>query len=55
MDQIEGGTLIVNPRKSDGSVNEDEEERNLNVIHGLAEAWKRAEVRSGYSEIDRTA
>lgn len=44
MDQIEGGTLIVNPRRSDGGVNEDDEERNLNVVHGLSEAWKRAEV-----------
>ena len=57
MDQIEGGTLVVNPApktekaKVAGSdaderpENEDDDARDLNVIDGLAEGWKLAEVR----------
>lgn len=55
MDQIEGGTLVVNPApktekaKEAGSQAEepenDDDARDLNVIDGLAEGWKLAEVR----------
>lgn len=57
MDQIEGGTLVVNSanpatnnarptdgKAEDGSDN-DEDARDLNVIDGLSEGWKLAEVR----------
>ncbi|GAA5954561.1 hypothetical protein JCM8115_004625 [Rhodotorula mucilaginosa] len=55
MDQIEGGTLVVNPApktekaKEAGSQAEepenDDDARDLNVIDGLAEGWKLAESR----------
>ncbi|KAM0787916.1 hypothetical protein ACM66B_006123 [Microbotryomycetes sp. NB124-2] len=46
MEAVEGGTLVLNqkddrPRKSTS----DDEERNLNVINGLQEGWKGAEVK----------
>lgn len=48
MDQIEGGTLIVNKGNEatikEGSVQDDE--RDLNLVEGLAEGWKLAEVRT---------
>lgn len=56
MDQIEGGTLVVNPapkpenaKETDSNADEAENEddaRDLNVIDGLSEGWKLAEVRS---------
>jgi len=59
MEQIEGGTLMVN-RAGEVTVEEEkkeksaeeandgvsEEERNLNLVHGLEQGWKTAEVRS---------
>jgi hypothetical protein len=57
MDQIEGGTLVVNPapqtekakeaglNADERPENEDDDARDLNVIDGLAEGWKLAEVR----------
>lgn len=55
MDQIEGGTLVVNPapkteKAKEAGSNADEPEneddaRDLNVIDGLSEGWKLAEVR----------
>lgn len=47
MDQIEGGTLVVNPANEDKqseSKEGDDETRDLNVIDGLSEGWKLAEV-----------
>lgn len=46
MDQIEGGTLIVNKGDAEKPVpaTEDPDERNLNYVEGLAEGWKLAEV-----------
>ncbi|KAK4052140.1 hypothetical protein OIV83_002434 [Microbotryomycetes sp. JL201] len=46
MEAVEGGTLVLNqkddrPRKSTS----DDDERNLNVINGLQEGWKGAEVK----------
>lgn len=49
MDQIEGGTLIINQgdeAKPKGNAEVDPDERNLNYVEGLAEGWKLAEVRS---------
>lgn len=49
MDQIEGGTLIVNKgneSKPKDSAPVDSDERQLNAVEGLAEGWKLAEVRS---------
>lgn len=57
MDQIEGGTLVVNPapqtekakeaglNADERPENEDDDARDLNVIDGLAEGWKLAESR----------
>lgn len=55
MDQIEGGTLVVNPapkpenaKETDSNADEAENEddaRDLNVIDGLSEGWKLAESR----------
>lgn len=47
MDQIEGGTLVVNSgasekRRNSGDV--DEDERDLHTVEGLAEGWKLAEA-----------
>lgn len=49
MDQIEGGTLIVNKGdeekpKEDAGANADSDERNLNYVEGLAQGWKLAEA-----------
>jgi hypothetical protein len=52
MDQIEGGTLMVNRAQSDGTdeeekkpvEGEEEEERNLNAIDGIEAGWKLAQV-----------
>ncbi|GAA6064771.1 hypothetical protein JCM10212_006320 [Sporobolomyces blumeae] len=55
MDQIEGGTLVVNRGFEDEqeearakgqaeTEHEGEEERNLNYVHGLEEGWKTAEA-----------
>lgn len=47
MDQIEGGTLIVNrgnEEKSKSSADAVGDERNLNFVEGLEEGWKLAEV-----------
>lgn len=47
MDQIEGGTLIINKgdeAKPKGNAEVDRDERNLNYVEGLAEGWKLAEV-----------
>ncbi|KAM0751697.1 hypothetical protein T439DRAFT_324897 [Meredithblackwellia eburnea MCA 4105] len=47
MDQVEGGTLVINkgeeerPKESSG---EDPDNRNLNAVEGLEEAWKMAEA-----------
>lgn len=46
MDEIEGGTLVVN--KGDEEKNKTApgpDERNLNAVEGLAEGWKLAAVR----------
>ena len=46
MEQIEGGTLIVNSgtgeKKKESEVGD--EERDLNTVEGLAEGWKLAEA-----------
>ena len=49
MEQIEGGTLVVNKGdeekpKEDAAVSPDGEERKLNYVEGLAEGWKLAGV-----------
>ncbi|GAA6047703.1 hypothetical protein JCM3770_001730 [Rhodotorula araucariae] len=45
MDQIEGGTLIVNKgREEKPREPEDEDARDLNLVDGLAEGWKLAEA-----------
>lgn len=51
MEQIEGGTLVVNKGdeekpKEDAAVSPDGEERKLNYVEGLAEGWKLAGVRA---------
>lgn len=57
MDQIEGGTLVVNSATSDDKPKEtdeaDDEVRNLNVIDGLSEGWKLAEVRAQQTRLLR--
>lgn len=48
MDQIDGGTLIVNKGNEErpkDTLPIDSEERQLNAVEGLAEGWKLAEVR----------
>lgn len=45
MDQNEGGTLIVNPRNAPEDANAGDDERNLNIVDGLPQGWKKAEVR----------
>lgn len=44
MDQIEGGTLIVNKGNQEVSKEIDADERDLNTVDGLAEGWKLADV-----------
>lgn len=47
MDQIDGGTLIVNKGNEErpkDTLPIDSEERQLNAVEGLAEGWKLAEV-----------
>lgn len=47
MDQIDGGTLIVNKgneEKPKATEDVDPDERNLNLVEGLEEGWKLATV-----------
>lgn len=49
MDQVEGGTLIINKgdeEKAKDSADDDPDARNINYVEGLAEGWKMAEVGS---------
>ena len=46
MEQIEGGTLIVNSASGDKpSAADDDDVRDLNLVDGMSEGWKLAEVR----------
>ena len=46
MEQIEGGTLIVNSASADKpSAADDDDVRDLNLVDGMSEGWKLAEVR----------
>lgn len=49
MDQIEGGSLVINSGETSRpapTIGEGGEEiRNLNTVEGLQEGWKMAEVR----------
>lgn len=47
MDQVEGGTLIINKgdeEKAKDSADDDPDARNINYVEGLAEGWKMAEA-----------
>ncbi|GAA5941864.1 hypothetical protein JCM3775_004786 [Rhodotorula graminis] len=45
MEQIEGGTLIVNSASGDKpNVSEDDDVRDLNLVDGMSEGWKLAEA-----------
>ena len=47
MEQIEGGTLIVNSASGDkpSAADDDDDVRDLNLVDGMSEGWKLAEVR----------
>lgn len=47
MEQVEGGTLVVNSAAGEkpAAPEDDDDLRDLNLVDGLAEGWKLAEVR----------